>query len=144
MTDEPPWEDYSRDRLRSGTSYPAGRDFVERCLRDAAVVIGSLSFVGGASDPRSFSPERRCLVDLFWFGDVRSTYPRRSRAGRLFLRLWAVPSIHRREASRLLVDGLPFACQWAAAATERGYGWSTSQHVLTLWHVSRGLEVEET
>jgi hypothetical protein len=146
VTGEPPWEDYSRGRLRSGMSYPVGRDFVERCLRDAAVVIGSLSFVGGTADPRH-APERRLLVDLYWFGDARSAYrsdPRRTRASYLFMRLWAVPAEQRKDAGQLLAEGLPVACRWAAAAKTRGTAWSASQHVLTLWHAKKRLEIEET
>ena len=146
MSDDPPWEEYSRDRLRAGMAYPVGRDFVEGCLRDAGAVIGSLSFVGGTADPRQ-APERRLLIDLYWFGDAQSGYltnPYRTRASYLFLRLWAVPSVQRREMGQLLGEGLPLACRWAAAAMSRGTAWSASQHVLTLHAGPKGLFVEET
>jgi hypothetical protein len=147
VTEEPPWEDYSRDRLRSGLSYPVGRDFVERCLRDAAVVVGSLNFVGGTADPPA-TMERHLLLDVFWFSDVPrriETKPARTVASFLFMRLWAVPSVHRRPMARLLLAGLPLACRWAAAATSRaGTGWAASEHVLTLRHANQALEIEET
>jgi hypothetical protein len=147
VTDVPPWEDYSRDRLRSGMSYPVGRDFVERCLRNASAVIGSLSFAGGTADPRD-TPEPNPLLHVIWFSDVPrriATNPPRSRASFLFMRLWAVPSAQRKDVARLLVDGLPIACRWAAAAMNRaGTGWSAAEHVLTLWHANQTLKIEET
>jgi hypothetical protein len=147
VIDEPPWEDYSRGRLRSGMSYPVGRDFVERCLRDAAAVVGSLNFVGGTTDPRD-APERNPVLEVYWFSDVPRRFapnPTRSRASFLFMRLWAVPSVQRRDVAQLLVEGLPSACRWAATAmTRAGTGWSASEHVLTLWHANQALEIEET
>ncbi|GAA0577320.1 hypothetical protein GCM10010172_72550 [Paractinoplanes ferrugineus] len=113
MTDELPWENYDRDRLRSGRSYPVGRDFVERCLRETGAVVGSLSFVGGTADPQH-TAERFGLLDLFWFSDVpgRIAFNRaRSPASHLFMRVWAVPSGQRRQAAQLLADGLPTACR---------------------------------
>jgi len=128
-------------------SYPVGRDLVERCLRDAAVVVGSLNFVVGTADPR-VTPVRNCVFEVYWFSDVHrrfATSPARTRAGFLFMRLWAVPSVRRRDIAQLLVDGLPIACRWAAAAmSSAGTGWSASEHVLTLWHAKQVLEIEET
>jgi hypothetical protein len=54
VTDDHPWGAYYKDPLPSGWSYPAGRDLIERALRDANAYVESLS-LGRPDDLRSWT-----------------------------------------------------------------------------------------
>ncbi|MEV0897330.1 hypothetical protein [Actinoplanes sp. NPDC049802] len=147
MSDAPPWNDYRRSRLRSGMSYPVGRDLIERSLRETGIAIGSLDFaVPTAGHP--VSPEDQDVIEVSWFGRSRSRRLANASlmpADALFMRVWAVPSDCRREVSTLLVGALPTVCQWLAAASARDPGsvWSTSNHELTVRYRNHALAIQD-
>lgn len=134
MSGDLPWDDYERGRLRPGWCYPVGRDLVEGCLRDAGALVGALRFCTPDYAARPV-PEAALVVSVLWFSDAQSGYLSnrdRSVASHLFMRVWAVPSGDRRFVRELLVEGLPEACRWAAAAPARGGAWTASGHAFSL------------
>jgi hypothetical protein len=147
VSDALPWDEYRRSRLRSGMSYPVGRNLIERSLREAGVTIGSLDFaVPAAGHP--VSPEDQDIIEVFWFGKSRSRLLANASlapADALFMRVWAVHSTCRHEVSALLADALPTMCQWMAAALAREPGsvWSASNHELIMRYRSHAIVFDE-
>jgi hypothetical protein len=113
VSDALPWDEYRRSRLRSGMSYPVGRNLIERSLREAGVTIGSLDFAVPAAGP-AVSPEDQDVIEVFWFGKSRSRQLANASlapADALFMRVWAVHSTCRHESlsstRRRITDRVP-------------------------------------
>jgi hypothetical protein len=142
-----PWAEYSKDRLRSGVSYPVTRSVVERALREADAAVGSLAFiVPTPGHPRV--GEGLNIVEVFWFGRARvrqlvngSLPP----ADALFMRVWAVDSARRQDIANLLETALPEACRWIAGALAREPGsvWSAANHELIVRYQDSAVEIHE-
>jgi len=147
MADTQPWDDYHKSPLRSGISYPVGRDLIERSLCEAGVRIGSLAFaVPAAGHP--VSPDDQDVIEVFWFGKSRSRQLANASlvpADALFMRVWAVHSTRRHEVSALLADALPAVCQWMAAALAREPGsvWSASNRQLVVRFRHHAIDIQE-
>jgi hypothetical protein len=147
MADTKPWDEYHKGHLRSGMSYPVGRDLIERSLGEADVRIGSLAFVVPAAG-HPVSPDDQDVIEVFWFGKSRSRQLANASlvpADALFMRVWAVHSTRRHEVSALLADALPAVCQWIAAALAREPDsvWSASNRELVVRFRHHAIAVQE-
>ncbi|MEU4689869.1 hypothetical protein [Actinoplanes sp. NPDC023714] len=143
-----PWDEYRRDRLRAGMSYPVGRDLVELALREAGAAVGSLAFVvPTAGHPRAGEPQN--IIEIFWYGRARARRLANASlppADALLMRVWAVNSTHRHDVADLLRDALPAACRWIAAALARdpAGAWSTADHELTVRYANAAVTIHES
>ena len=127
-------------------SFPVGRGLVERSLRDANTVVGTLELVipdyGGRSAPAGL-----LAVTVDWFSDAQSGYlsnRNRSPTSHLLMRVWAVPAEQRQQLRIIASDAVALACRWAAEVRERGTAWSASNHTLMLRYQQHTLTTEET
>ena len=137
---------YSRDRLRSGLSYPVGQTQIMRGLRDAGTETNvSLSCPGRDVWQDSQSGP---LVVASWYpnmgGNVfvkRGTPPRT----RTWLTVYAVPSNLKASMAAILTDWLlPEACTWIKYAGERpDSAWAGSNHRWSVWLRGGKLTIEQ-
>ncbi len=143
MTDDLPWDEYSKDRLPRGWSYPLGRDSIAEALRRAEATVGSLS-LGRPRLPPDEGPWR--VFDVLCFRDGAGYFGRRPEGrSRLHMSWTAVPSEYRIEIAHQLEDSvLRRGCQWAASALARGNVWSASEHEFLVTHVDGQVEISET
>ena len=126
-------------------SFPIGRDLVERALRDANTVVGTLELV--IPDYRGPVPADLLAVTVDWFSDAQSGYRsnrNRSDASHLLMRVWAVPADQRQQLRVPASDAVALACRWAAEARKRGTAWSASNHLLVLRYQQDTLTREES
>ena len=131
MSVEPelPWRDYTRSSVPRGFSHAIGRDAVEASLRAAGARIGSLSFGPLHTEAGA---NWSMVFDVYWIGDGDSRvfgHAPGSDAARLLMRWHAVPAALRASlATEISHRWLHEACNWAAAAPDRGNVWRATDH----------------
>ena len=145
MTPEPPWGDYSKDRLTDGWTYPLGRGQIEAALREAGAVLDYLTL--GLPDLPLRSGVQK-VFDVMWLGDARAGYHlgrNRPDGSTLIMRWTAVPSAQRAAIAQQLSDGvLAEGCRWAAEAPTKGNVWTSSEHRFLVTHSDGVVRVTQT
>jgi len=147
VSEDLPWGRYDKDRLRSGLSYAIGRDLIERSLREAGAVVGSLVFAVPVNGYPILAVEQK-IVEVFWFSTLKNRYwatAPETPGGNLMMRVWAVDSARRHEISGPLADAVPEVCRWIANASARGTNtvWSAMRHELTVRYSNHRIHLSE-
>jgi hypothetical protein len=138
-----PWDEYARDKLPRGWTYPLGQERIAEALAEAGATLGSLRLHSPKLPP---DPGPSPVFDVWWFSDARPGYLRPGRTGRsrLLMRWTAVPVADRSEVRRQVDEGvLRRGCEWAAAALRHGNAWSATEHRFWVTYLDGQLRVSE-
>jgi hypothetical protein len=127
---------FKKDTLPKMLSYPVKRSLLDAALRSTGVygTLYAVSYVGP-------SQQKNLLIDAFFTAE-QHTQP--LSAGRVLLRVWAVPSAKRRQTETMLVaSGLPMLCRWLQKTQTEANVWRGREHRLVLEVVAENLRVVE-
>jgi len=126
---------FQKDTLPKMLSYPVKRSLLDAALRSADVygMLYAVSYVGRHNNS--------LLMDAF-FTEEQHTQP--LSAGRVLLRVWAVPNAKRHQTEAMLVaSGLPILCQWLQKAQAEANVWRGKAHRLLLEVADENIRVVE-
>jgi hypothetical protein len=115
---------FEKDKLPKKFSYPLKRSHLDTALRASSVygMVFAVSYVGRRNS--------NLLLDAFFTPEQHHAAVS---AGRVFMRVWAVPSADRHRTEQLfLEDGLSRLCRWLQKAQTEGNVWRGTQHRLII------------